>query len=1409
LKKITDLNKALEADPKADWTKLAKEYGVKGEFLEKLEKMEGDINKVYDKYSDHIKAGQILYQGMSGHSGDKIEALFELGSEFGGKIPVLGKFVELYFKVAQEMLKATGRLGKILQERQQGCLGVGTSGFIQTISAYTNERNRQFSNQFKGTVCPLNEAVDFYKDIYQDINNPKQLYFWTGSGFVKGNINHGGIDAVKALRNWLRSNGHADKAVDLTFIAEAYNWSPGFAKFKEDAEKYIKNLNKNLDRLFRTFCKSDEFTDYVAKEGGFQRIVDSSNKWVDKPEDWRRFYLWEQTAMTAFIEERYIKRTGIFGNAVKRAGEKLQDIRIVKIAGQVFFDDGSKKEYKPGAALTISPDDKMFENCSRLTSDSDGDFEVYFYLERSSSVSVSIKADDGVNDPAEESVSLSGSDEVTKVTLTIESKCDEGEQLDKDGNCIPKCEENEVLNDEGKCVPICGSNEELDDNDQCVCIEGYEEVDGECIPACKENEQRDADGNCIAICMEGERVNEDGDCEKICGEDEELDADGNCVKKCKENEKRNEEGNCEKVCEEGQKINEDGKCEDICKEGEKLDDKGDCVKACKENEKLNEDGDCEKVCEEGQKLNKDGKCEDICKEGEKLDENGDCVKACKEDEELDEKGNCVKKCKEGETLNEKGECVKSCAENEELDNEGNCVCIQWYEVFNGKCVPMCKPGEERLPNGDCGPPCKKNEKRDENGDCVQVCGPNEQVVDEEFCECVDGYELINEVCLPECKPGEERNAKGECEPPCKPNEERDENGDCVMVCGHNQRIVDDEYCECIEGYEFYNENCVPECKPGETRNKNGICVPPCKSNEERNENGDCVQVCGPNQRVVDDEFCECISGYEFFKDDCVPFCGEDETRNASGKCVPKDSGCQSDRDCPQGFECNQNTGNCVEKPSGCRSSSECEQGYICRDGNCVSPMDTTYTGVVNTLGGREGERNENVIDQSSIDQATSGGKGGKDNEFSSSGLDDDLRNTPTGCKSDSDCPEGTTCSDGRCKKKKTPPPPPKPPEEEEGGGGQQTASSTGIDIEEVGTAPPGKCRIVNGQLVPVENWPIRIAGMTLTLTGKVNQSTTSSGSGTFSFKEIPAGDYVISVKEWDYGMTKQSFTAPSGKAIKITLKGSCPYLYVWNGNDYEKENDIFSTARIFPAELMSKEGRMLAQKDGLFLQRLSAEDVSDELIQKKSYMDYYQIKSIPAVDPDGNYRLRVKEQENERSFSDYYDLRVADHRPDVKTGITRNGRLVAYESLNEAEWPGVEDGSVGVYNEESVDVSLPPAAFEDGVLAINWQGYQDGTPEGHSNAFGVKPRISLQRKDPDGQWQIVDWAWPRDEKDQSFFKLDRKENGWDVDGTIRLVATSCHAAKYHRIDRISWARKLTDAPELKSLETVICCNIRR
>ena len=368
-----------------------------------------------------------------------------------------------------------------------------------------------------------------------------------------------------------------------------------------------------------------------------------------------------------------------------------------------------------------------------------------------------------------------------------------------------------------------------------------------------------------------------------------------------------------------------------------------------------------------------------------------------------------------------------------------------------------------------------------------------------------------------------------------------------------------------------------------------------------------------------------------------------------------------------------------------------------------------------------------------------------------------------------------------------------------------SAKKPGLDVKVVGTASPGKCKIVSGQLVAVQGYPKKIAGMTVKLTGPVNRTAKSSGSGSFSFAEIPAGDYTISVKGWDYGMTKANLKAPSGKSIKIVLKGSCPYLYVWTGQKYERENDIYSTARLRPGELIASLGFSDKTFAGLAVQHLSLENIPESLRRDKSYRDYYRITHSPKKTIKGNYMLKIVERAGEHSFTDLVQLLAVERPKDLEVGITREGRVFYYKGLqnlisfsNLVESGYFDGQSVDLYDRQSIELSLPAEAFHNGILAITWQGFLTGFSRDHTASPG-RPSLALQRQNPDGDWQTMDWIYPRDEETQNFFVIQQKKLGWDTKGKVRLVASNCLPQKFHRINRIAWEHIKGSAPNTVEL----------
>jgi hypothetical protein len=373
------------------------------------------------------------------------------------------------------------------------------------------------------------------------------------------------------------------------------------------------------------------------------------------------------------------------------------------------------------------------------------------------------------------------------------------------------------------------------------------------------------------------------------------------------------------------------------------------------------------------------------------------------------------------------------------------------------------------------------------------------------------------------------------------------------------------------------------------------------------------------------------------------------------------------------------------------------------------------------------------------------------------------------------------------------------------GGGQQP-TKPGIDVTVVGTAPAGKCTIVTGQLVAVQGYKENISGMTVVLTGPTSKTATSGGGGAFSFSDIPAGKYVLSVTQWNYGMTKADFVCESGKAVKVVMKGSCPYLYVWTGEAYEQENDIYSVARLLPQELLSDESRMLAHKEGTSLYLLNPEHMTEKIIKEKSMVDYYRMTRTPMPDPEGNYRLKIVEQATEQSFTDRVRLMAVNHQKGTQVGITREGTIFMVNRLTPiTSW---QYGSgrtqspgrwIDLYNDDRIELSLPAEAFRNGILAITWQGFLDGNPEGRTSAAG-RPQLALQRMNPQGQWQTVDWVYPRDEVQESFLLLKDLGLGWDQENKIRLKAVSCEPHKYHRLGQVAWGSVLKELPTATYLD---------
>ncbi|MGB2696487.1 MAG: hypothetical protein WBD28_01350, partial [Candidatus Zixiibacteriota bacterium] len=91
--------------------------------------------------------------------------------------------------------------------------------------------------------------------------------------------------------------------------------------------------------------------------------------------------------------------------------------------------------------------------------------------------------------------------------------------------------------------------------------------------------------------------------------------------------------------------------------------------------------------------------------------------------------------------------------------------------------------------------------------------------------------------------------------------------------------------------------------------------------------------------------------------------------------------------------------------------------------------------------------------------------------------------------------------------------------------------------------------------------------------------------------------------------------------------GGCPFLYVWNGIEFEEDNTILAACEINPEQHIT---------------------------------DYYMLSKtlVPAND---EYRLQIREFENQVSYLDRVKLIAVDHTPEIKVAVTPEGRIFGYD----------------------------------------------------------------------------------------------------------------------------------------------------
>ncbi|MFC1981157.1 hypothetical protein ACFLVN_02810 [Chloroflexota bacterium] len=223
-------------------------------------------------------------------------------------------------------------------------------------------------------------------------------------------------------------------------------------------------------------------------------------------------------------------------------------------------------------------------------------------------------------------------------------------------------------------------------------------------------------------------------------------------------------------------------------------------------------------------------------------------------------------------------------------------------------------------------------------------------------------------------------------------------------------------------------------------------------------------------------------------------------------------------------------------------------------------------------------------------------------------------------------------------------------------------------------------------------------------------------------------------------------------------EASCPWVFTWNGSEYVRDNDVYSTARG----------------------------------AAKEFTDYYTLNE-PLLPKDGNYSLELREVTAETSYTDLVQLMAVDHPSNVKIASDENGVVWTYsnpsppvsaidnEGSDVLSQVTTEDNSgFKGYNDDYLTLDFGDLIVgESAILMLRVNGFEDDGEAG--DPTGVRPYVFIQTQNVDGEWVTRRSFYPRDDWAISAYNLAEYLTSNNM---VRLYMTSCHTGKYQIIDYV-------------------------
>lgn len=412
--KITELLEAVEGisdldpedeDYESEVVKILTEYGIESDYFYIIDDLDRIISKGYEAIEEPLDILTTVVSAVRSRDPVyKIEMLFDLGETYGGKIPVIGNLVTPLFTVGKEVLQAALRLENILENNlNQGCIspGGGTYGSVNKGKRYN------FIRKFPDVerACPLNQTVysPVYNNIYFNSANSDELFFYMNKLWFRGkkDINHKGVDDIQAAIQWLRKNGHADKAIDLDFIFASYQKEYGWATYTRELTTRINRIGVLFHSSYQTVqsCDDEQLKEFYMERMDFKWIArllemgELSFEWADL----KLFNsYWEEEIKNRMIHNYYLSTHQHNLNNLDRIITFLTENVPVNFYGTVTESNGTPIM---GAKLSAGSN-SMFEpgdHCHQTTTSGNGNFSYYLLLALSfnSNTTVSANLPDG------------------------------------------------------------------------------------------------------------------------------------------------------------------------------------------------------------------------------------------------------------------------------------------------------------------------------------------------------------------------------------------------------------------------------------------------------------------------------------------------------------------------------------------------------------------------------------------------------------------------------------------------------------------------------------------------------------------------------------------------------------------------------------------------------------------------------------------------------------------------------------------------------------------------------------------------------------------------------------------------------------------------------------------------------